>query len=72
MLRDVVDRAFAGSAGAAVLNLLGAAEATPDEIRRLRELIDAKEREQAASSPSSSPAARPKRAAPQPPQEPKP
>ena len=72
MLRDVVDRAFSGSAGAAVLNLLNAADVTPDELRQLRELIDAKEREQSASSPSLPPPARQKRADPHTPQEPKP
>ena len=72
MLRDVVDRAFSGSAGAAALNLLNAADVTPDELRQLRELIDAKEREQSATPPSCSSAARPKRPAPHTPQEPKP
>jgi predicted transcriptional regulator len=45
MLRDVVDRAFSGSAGAAVLNLLHTSEVTPDELRQLRELIERKERQ---------------------------
>ena len=45
MLRDLVDRAFAGSAGAAVLNLLNTSEVTPDELKALRSLIEAKERE---------------------------
>ena len=46
MLRDVVDRAFSGSAGAAALNLLNTADITPDELRQLRELIERKEQQQ--------------------------
>jgi BlaI family transcriptional regulator, penicillinase repressor len=42
MLRDLVDRAFAGSAGAAALNLLETSDLTPDELRQLRDLIDRK------------------------------
>ena len=42
MLRDLVDRAFSGSTGAAVLNLLESSEVSPDELRQLRELIDRK------------------------------
>ena len=45
MLRDLVDRAFAGSTGAAVLNLLESSEITPDELRQLRDLIDRKARQ---------------------------
>jgi predicted transcriptional regulator len=45
MLRDLVDRAFSGSAGAAVLHLLESSDVTADELRQLRELIDRKERE---------------------------
>jgi predicted transcriptional regulator len=46
MLRDLVDRAFSGSAGAAVLHLLETSDVTPDELRQLRELIDRKAKEQ--------------------------
>ena len=49
MLRDLVDRAFAGSAGAAMLNLLNTSEVTPDELKALRSLIEAKERQSPAS-----------------------
>ena len=58
MLRDLVDRAFCGSTGAAVLNLLESSEITPDELRQLRELIDRKAQTQAGSPwppPTSSP-----------------
>ena len=48
MLRDLVNRAFSGSAGAAVLNLLDSSEITPDELRQLRELIDRKQQQQGA------------------------
>src|SRR3954454_4830190 len=44
MLRDLVERAFSGSAGAAALNLLESSEGTPEELRQLRELIDRKQR----------------------------
>jgi predicted transcriptional regulator len=53
MLRDVIDRAFSGSAGAAALNLLNSSEITPDELRQLRELIERKEQQQ--STPNSPP-----------------
>ena len=42
MLRDLVERAFSGSAGAAALHLLESSEVTPEELRQLRELIDRK------------------------------
>jgi BlaI family penicillinase repressor len=45
MLRDLVDRAFSGSAAGAALNLIESSEITPDELRRLRELIDRKARQ---------------------------
>jgi predicted transcriptional regulator len=44
MLRDLVERAFSGSAGAAALNLLESSEITHDELRQLRALIDRKRR----------------------------
>jgi BlaI family penicillinase repressor len=46
MLRDLVDRAFSGSTGAAILNLLESSEITPDELRQLRDLIDRKAQQQ--------------------------
>ena len=52
MLRDLVDRAFSGSTGAAVLNLLESSEITPDELRQLRELIDRKAQAPSARPPS--------------------
>lgn len=55
MLRDLVDRAFSGSAGAAVVNLLESSEIPPEELRRLRELIDRMERQQAPTNPDSDP-----------------
>ena len=68
MLRDVVDRAFSGSTGAAVLNLLNASDVTPDELRQLRDLIDQKERQQ---SPGGLPVSTQSKSSTQP-QEPKP
>ena len=44
MLRDLVDRAFAGSAGAAMLNLLNTSDVSPDELKALRSLIEEKEK----------------------------
>ena len=46
MLRDLIDRAFSGSAAAAALNLIESSEISPDELRRLRELIDRKTKQQ--------------------------
>lgn len=51
MLRDLVDRAFSGSTGAAVLNLLNTSDITPDELRQLRELIERKEQQQPRQQP---------------------
>ena len=51
MLRDLVDRAFSGSTGAAVLNLLESSEITPEELRQLRELIDRRQRQQPTPPP---------------------
>ena len=45
MLRDLVDRAFAGSPGAAMLKLLETADLDADELRQIRELIERKSRE---------------------------
>ena len=39
MLRDLVYRAFDGSAAAAMVNLLQSAEVTDEELKQLRELI---------------------------------
>ncbi len=40
MLRDLVDRAFDGSASAAMVNLLEAGELNDDEIASIRKLLD--------------------------------
>jgi predicted transcriptional regulator len=45
MLRDLVNRVFDGSAGAAALHLLEAAEIVPDELAQLRALLDRKAQE---------------------------
>ena len=39
MLRDIVDRAFDGSAAAAMVNLLQSSEVSDEELKQLRELI---------------------------------
>jgi len=39
MLRDLVDRAFDGSAAAAMVNLLRSADVSDEELRQLREVI---------------------------------
>lgn len=46
MLTDLVSRAFDGSAGAAMLNLLETSDLNPEELGRLRELIDTKLKEE--------------------------
>jgi predicted transcriptional regulator len=40
LVRDLVDRAFGGSAAALVMQALNAEGATPDELREIRKLID--------------------------------
>jgi predicted transcriptional regulator len=40
LVKDLVDRAFGGSAKALVLRALSAEETTPDELREIRKLID--------------------------------
>jgi BlaI family transcriptional regulator, penicillinase repressor len=40
LVRDLVDRAFGGSATALVLRALSSQETSPDEIREIRKLID--------------------------------
>ena len=40
LVKDLVDRAFAGSAAALVLQALNAEGASPDELREIRKLID--------------------------------
>ncbi|MEO2161769.1 MAG: BlaI/MecI/CopY family transcriptional regulator [bacterium] len=40
MLRDLVDRAFAGSAGDLALQALSTRKSTPDELREIRALLD--------------------------------
>ena len=42
MLRDLVDRAFDGSAAALMINLLETKDIDPDELKQLRELINRK------------------------------
>ena len=50
MLRDLVDRAFDGSAAAAMVNLLQSAEVTDDELKQLRELIQLKAKQKDTKS----------------------
>ena len=46
LVRDLVDRAFGGSASKLVLQALSARRATPEELREIRELIESsRERE---------------------------
>ncbi len=40
LVRDLVDRAFGGSAAALVMQALNAEGATPDELREIRKLLD--------------------------------
>jgi predicted transcriptional regulator len=40
LVKDLVDRAFGGSAAALVMQALNADGATPDELREIRKLID--------------------------------
>ncbi len=40
MLRDLVDRAFAGSAGNLALQALSTSRSTPKELREIRALLD--------------------------------
>ncbi len=54
MLRDLVNRAFDGSAAAAMVNLLQSAEVTDEELEQLRELIRRKARPKDAK-PSAEP-----------------
>ena len=48
MLRDIVDRAFDGSAAAAMVNLLESADVSDGELKQLRELIQRKARQKDA------------------------
>ena len=43
MLRDLIDRAFGGSPGNLVLHALSLRNATPEEMRQIRELLDEQE-----------------------------
>jgi len=45
MLGDLVDRVFDGSASAAMVNLLDAADLDADELREIRALLDRKAKE---------------------------
>ena len=47
MLRDLVDRAFAGSPGNLALQALSTRKSTPQELREIRALLDKLERESA-------------------------
>jgi len=47
LLRDLLDRAFRGSPGNLVLQALAVRKSTPEERRRIRELLDQLEREDA-------------------------
>jgi len=47
MLRDLLDRAFAGSAGNLALQALSTKRSTPQELREIRALLDKLEREPA-------------------------
>ena len=47
MLRDLVDRAFAGSPGNLALQALSTRKSTPQELRYIRTLLDKLERESA-------------------------
>jgi predicted transcriptional regulator len=40
LVKDLMDRAFGGSAKALVLRALSADDTTPDELREIRKLID--------------------------------
>jgi BlaI family penicillinase repressor len=48
MLMDLVDRAFDGSAAAAMVNLLRSAEVSDEELKQLRELIQRKAKQKDA------------------------
>ncbi|MBN2477272.1 MAG: BlaI/MecI/CopY family transcriptional regulator, partial [Pirellulales bacterium] len=48
MLRDLVDRAFDGSAAALMVNLLETKDIDAEELRQLRELIDRRTEGQAS------------------------
>ena len=47
MLRDLADRAFAGSAGTLALQALSTKRSTPEELRDIRALLDKLEKESA-------------------------
>ena len=47
MLRDLLDRAFAGSAGSLALQALSTKRSTPEELREIRALLDKLEGESA-------------------------
>ncbi len=46
LVRDLVDRAFAGSPGNLVLQALSARKSTPEELREIRAMLDALERQE--------------------------
>jgi BlaI family transcriptional regulator, penicillinase repressor len=45
LVRNLLDKAFAGSAGALVLQALAARRATEEELRQIRELLDEHEKQ---------------------------
>jgi len=51
LVRDLVDRAFAGSASKLVLQALATKRATPDELVEIRKLIEAREGRDTGSEP---------------------
>lgn len=48
LVSDLMDRAFDGSAAGLVMQALSATRATPDELRKIRELLDGIKRETSA------------------------
>ncbi len=51
LVRDLVDRAFAGSASKLVLQALATKRATPDELDEIRKLIETREGRDTGSEP---------------------
>jgi predicted transcriptional regulator len=51
LVRDLVDRAFAGSASKLVLQALATKRATPDELVEIRKLIETREGRDTGSEP---------------------
>jgi len=51
LIRDIVDRAFGGSAAKLMLQVLGTRAATPEELAELRALLDVRRGERAKGKP---------------------